>query len=256
MADQKIQPGQELDINVTGVASLEKRLQQLKTKYQAMLNSTPEEKQTQRYQDTMDKLLTLLDVVKDKIKSADNPEAPEFIQKTMLYKDKLNAFFEKMAVECSDYIEIMKQTKSVLRRGTRARALIFKGHPRGDRRPTTSDPAMQKALDTELEDSGFDARRGNSLFVTTDKEFASRYGNTYLIFPINGFSYTWMPQTKELILGAGHAEEIPDVSEFSDTDLNQAMSAGHEILLKGDFYALRARSLEQRLEQFFKVKFK
>jgi hypothetical protein len=85
MADQKIQPGQELDINVTGVASLEKRLQQLKTKYQAMLNSTPEEKQTQRYQDTMDKLLTLLDVVKDKIKSADNPEAPEFIQKTIRF---------------------------------------------------------------------------------------------------------------------------------------------------------------------------
>jgi hypothetical protein len=255
MADINVKPGESIDIDVNGVALLTKRLRNLKYDYGNMqdeqkygnLSGKPVER-TQARQDRMDKLANLIQSIEAKIKAA--------TQKADSKPNKLNAMFEQIAVECSDIIAVMKQTHTVLRRGAGNNALVFKGHPRADRKPTTSDPEMQKQLDTELSDAGFKALRGNSLFVTTDYDFAKAYGTMYLIFPVNGFAYTWMPHTKELILGGDNVATIPDIWQFSEHHLDEAMSAGHEILLKGDFYALRANALESKVEEFFGIKLK
>jgi hypothetical protein len=54
-------------------------------------------------------------------------------------------------------------------------------------------------IDARLKKQNFTALRSNSIFCTTNYGTASAYGDVvFVIFPINGFSYTWSPQIRDL----------------------------------------------------------
>lgn len=85
-----------------------------------------------------------------------------------------------------------------LYRGMSAEKEYGKKRVRTDRKPYSNYPAFHIMLDRELASRGFCARRSNSVFVTSDINFAKRFGNVYTIFPPKGFCFTWNTLVKDI----------------------------------------------------------
>lgn len=94
---------------------------------------------------------------------------------------------------CSDFLNILKKTNMFLYRGIKdcGNNQIFLGYSRNDRTPRDTDAYIQTLTDTYLKLQGFTALRSNSIFCTADESATDIYGRQYIIFPINGFKYTW-----------------------------------------------------------------
>lgn len=53
-----------------------------------------------------------------------------------------------------------------------------------------------------LKNNGILARRDNSIFVTTDSTQAARYGDLYIILPLDPFEFTWSRNEKDIVLNS------------------------------------------------------
>ena len=62
---------------------------------------------------------------------------------------------------------------------------------RTDRIPVELDILKHKGFNDALIRAGFDSHRGNSIFTTMQSGIATAWGLPCLIFPKNGFKYTW-----------------------------------------------------------------
>ncbi len=99
----------------------------------------------------------------------------------------------------------MKAAQHLLYRGYRkTKPVIFLSQNREERRPIIgSDKIYAKACDILLAKAGFEALRGNSTFVNPKSNMASIWttpiykskqrttGSVYIIFPFNGFKFTY-----------------------------------------------------------------
>ena len=102
--------------------------------------------------------------------------------------------------DCSDVIDVIKKTHFFLYRGlgdANPRD-VFLGRTRVDRKPKDMHKKLHTAIDDILTQAGFNATRSNSIFVTGLKSHASAYGRLYMIFPLNGFDFTWSPLYADL----------------------------------------------------------
>ena len=122
---------------------------------------------------------------------------------------------------------------------------IFSDVPRDDRQPRSSSMNVQTQIDNMLKLSGFEARRGNSLFCTGNSKMSALYGKNYLIFPVNGYKFTW----NELIIDMyGNLEGMNILTDiynkvsprvivnkfkFRKDDISAALISGVEIYLRG-----------------------
>jgi len=146
-----------------------------------------------------------------------------------------------------------------------------------DRKPTGTHPNTHKHLDKAFKDAGFEASRSNSMFASSDYTEASKYtgkyvdgvqpGHVYVVFPENGYSYTWSHTIRDLyaqyrflfkdtearITYSGvdiddmfESDQIPEdlaeslvqgiKSNYHNTDLAKAISSGNEIMVTGSDY--------------------
>lgn len=86
------------------------------------------------------------------------------------------------------------------------RGIMEKGGPHyygtfpTDRKPLSSDRPIYEFIDSMLEKNGFKARKKNSISTTVEEEQAKDYGWPYLIFPSDGFHFTYSPKRPDLIL--------------------------------------------------------
>lgn len=93
--------------------------------------------------------------------------------------------------DCPYALNEMRKAKKLLYRGLhKIPGEYFKGVSRENRNPKDSSDEAQKIVDSVLAKAGFKALRGNSIFTSSDYYQAENYGNTYMIFPIDGFSFT------------------------------------------------------------------
>jgi hypothetical protein len=108
--------------------------------------------------------------------------------------------FDKFLVDCSESIAAMKKAKTFLYRGIGRNdaPVIFKGRSRDDRQPLDSNRSITKYIDEIMRHQGLTAVRSNSIFCSGNEGQTEEYGNTYLIFPINGFSFSWSPKVRDL----------------------------------------------------------
>jgi hypothetical protein len=103
--------------------------------------------------------------------------------------------------ECSKYLKIFDNTSKVLYRGTSSTGAVFEGESIENRRTKDSNTAKTVEYDTILKSLGIEARRSNSIFTTSDRSQANRYGNTmYVIIPKNTAVYSWSRQQKDVVL--------------------------------------------------------
>ena len=102
---------------------------------------------------------------------------------------KICKFIER---NCSEFIAQAQASRKFLYRGeTRDLGEYSMGHSRENRRPRDTDIKVQQVVDQLLSRQGFKALRGNSIFTISDIKQAYGYDLVYVIFPLNGFDYTW-----------------------------------------------------------------
>jgi len=119
--------------------------------------------------------------------------------------------------DCSEYLQAVAAAKKVLFRGTEPgdhplSAYVGRSHKKRKTKDTSS--AIQTGVDKILASKGFTALRHNSIFTSSRLEIASGYGIPYIIFPKNGFSFTWSPKLTDFYQEMVQDEEIYDWSEF------------------------------------------
>lgn len=111
---------------------------------------------------------------------------------------------------CSDALKIFIKEKKFLYRGISEDASsqlgqVFIGHSPKNRKPLDSTLASQVELDQMLQKAGFIALRNNSIFCTSLDDSAIEYGTPYIIFPVNGFKYTWSTKLADLVVSQAKA---------------------------------------------------
>lgn len=124
---------------------------------------------------------------------------------------------------CSEFLSIALPTKHLLFRGYENKKDIdgaaFIGHPRTNRRPMDSDLDVHNYVNFVLSSAGLPTR-GNSLFCTSNIDeaigYAGSLSRTYMIFPLNGFSYLWNTMTEDLVLSDNVEFNLPKWYLFYD----------------------------------------
>jgi hypothetical protein len=103
-----------------------------------------------------------------------------------------------IAPEVQQALAIMNSNGCKLYRGISGdKPKSFVSSPREDRKPRDGIPFVQEIVDEWLKNHGFTALRSNSLFVTSDLGESRVYGKPYMIFPVDGFTYTWFRGMKD-----------------------------------------------------------
>lgn len=178
---------------------------------------------------------------------------------------ELPDIFKQIEQHCSEALSAMRSSHTLLYRGYSSgdgKKLqdIFIGNPRTDRDPMSNGSEVQNQIDNWFKQVGFKALRSNSLFTTSDFMTAREYSNTikdvFIIFPLNGFNFTWSSLIhdlyiygpKELGFTSDHfmwyppkisAEQFIKRSAYSNKNFIDALKTRHEILINGKYLALR-----------------
>lgn len=125
------------------------------------------------------------------------------------YTEKITRAIKK---NCSDILAAYHEANKVLHRGvTHVSKPIIYGKSSNNRTPLDSPMANHRLVNSLMKELGFDARRDNSVFTTRDLNDANAYGEVYVIFPVNGFKFTWSKKFADIILSQRRmATMIPD----------------------------------------------
>lgn len=165
----------------------------------------------------------------------------------------------KISVECSDAIAAMKEARTVLYRGRNGMEPILYSSIPTEREPRDIPVKIHNIIEKWMIDNGYAARRSNSLFVVGAKIQASYYGEPYIIFPTNGFKFTWFKNTHDLYgylkdrvykgrgkllwLAGPFEKKVDDIMRQtvpSTENLASALASNNEIMITGcHYYALR-----------------
>ena len=131
---------------------------------------------------------------------------------------------------------------------------ILKGKIRSNRKPLETPSDFQEMADEIFSKLGFKALRKNSLFVSGDEIEAGAYGtNTYVVFPIGEFSFSWSKgihdfyrhfiadeiiRNFEKSNGEISKPKLADYlkKSYSDKNLLAAIESENEILIRTDTY--------------------
>ena len=141
--------------------------------------------------------------------------------------EKTLRYFHLVEKECSQALAAMRASRSILCRGVDGTpGKVFIGKPFDDRKPLDSSADDQTLFDAWLEVTGFKAFRGNSIFTTANPDFASGFGKLHLVFPKNGFQFTWSPIHDDVIV-----DYIVDDYRNGDEDDNEDMEVELEDLV-------------------------
>jgi len=210
-------------------------------------------------------------------------------------KDIILDFIEKIKDDCSDILQIYNKTGRILFRGfdKLSGPIYYDVKPREDRHPLDTPINQQKYINDFLTDNGFIANRSNSFFCTADPNRAVMYGKPYIVFPKNGFDYTYgntIDLYKEYNNSLRHNKDIMDLLKsiqqdgfgnisqriaqyydeypqfkdflfnflselkFANTHLNSALTSNYEVLIKGSCHLIDIKVYLNNKEYFNNLK--
>ena len=123
------------------------------------------------------------------------------LSQTVVTNIDIENLWNRIKVECSDYLEACSRAQTWLYRGMGARenrpAFLEKSPEH--RTPVDSDQLLVKSFDQSLQQLGFAALRHNSIFCSSNRDTAGAFGHIYVVFPRNGFDFTYTNE-REIIL--------------------------------------------------------
>lgn len=176
--------------------------------------------------------------------------------------------WDKFLSDCSDSIVAIKSAGKFLYRGITHTKMsgsipdIFIGRPRTTRLALDTPESIQDAFDNQLKARNFTALRSNSIFCVSNVEYTFRYGRPYVIFPVNGFSFTWSPRISDLTeflfdINVSDGDELEKYCEddpklmasYKQDDLISAIRSENEIYINGSYYAFSSEFYESSLRK-------
>lgn len=125
---------------------------------------------------------------------------------------KVTNFFNGLMKNCKQILAVYKMmNKDLDTKKTNDMRFLFRGikgqasdalygKPFLDRKPKDSPQAADMLFNLAMKEAGFDARRDNSSFVSGNDSHAGGYGNLYIMFPVDGFKFTWSKKHDDLVL--------------------------------------------------------
>lgn len=106
-------------------------------------------------------------------------------------QSKIDNFANIVSTECSEIVGTYKRAKGFIYRGVETNHAAFKANISKTRDPLFLDMDIHKKVNKIMAEMGFDAHRGNSIFTSSSPTMARAWGTSYIVFPHNGFEYTW-----------------------------------------------------------------
>lgn len=131
---------------------------------------------------------------------------------------KMDNLFKALAKNCKEIIKVYKELNrnnferdKFLFRGIKASDDALYGRPFDARKPKDSNRDLHELVNGAINNLGYTANRENAMFVTGDRSQASGYGNSlYIMFPVDGFTFTWSQTVKDLVLDSGKRLDMMD----------------------------------------------
>ena len=116
-----------------------------------------------------------------------------------------NALMVFLKLHCSDIIDVYTQTQKVMYSGMKnVKPNVYIEKTPSNRIPRDAPINNQIAVDGKLKSAGFTALRNNSIFCSSKKTDAQHYTKAnpspHVIFPLNGFSFTYSSVFEDLFL--------------------------------------------------------
>lgn len=210
-----VKPGErkEISFKLKKLESMTSKLDAYKRSLYSMAGSTlPPE-----LQKDMDTLYNKLDGEIKKVQTAYD----EMYEKSIAASGrpiKMDNVFKALAKNCKEIVKVYKElnrnsfTKQrFMYRGIKSSADALYGKPFDARKPKDSNVDLHELVNGTIDSLGFEANRGNAMFVTGDRSQASGYGSSlYVMFPVDGFTYTWSQVEKDLVLDSGKRLSLID----------------------------------------------
>jgi transcription antitermination factor NusG len=130
---------------------------------------------------------------------------------------KMDNLFKALAKHCKEIIKVYKELNEnnfdrerFLFRGIKSSDDAVYGKPFEARKPKDSDRALHDLVNGTINNLGFEANRENAMFASGDRAQASKYGTLYIMFPMDGFKFTWSKTVKDLVLDSNKKLEMMD----------------------------------------------
>lgn len=170
---------------------------------------------------------------------------------------------------CSEFLTIAKKTNELLYRGYQDSVPKdhFIGYPRQDRKPSGLSIDLHNKLIKCFDLVGLEAPRNktisctSSMYTTIDFGDGNTTDHVYVIFPLNGFKYSWSTKFDDIgALGQGFGEgddviaKLENISlnkinykfaekmitsfGFTNKNLEKALKMKHEVAVEGKYLAV------------------
>jgi hypothetical protein len=135
--------------------------------------------------------------------------------------DTLQPLIKMINRDCQKYIKAFRTAGKALYRGSKDHGAAFAGRSWVGRATLDSSEHAQAYYDAALDQMGIAAKRGNSIFATSDPSHAGNYGTIYVVFPKDSAAFSWARKKagKDITLYSG---DLID-GKFAD-DLNKKVN--------------------------------
>lgn len=129
---------------------------------------------------------------------------------------KMDNVFKAIAKNCKQIVKVYKELnrnsfnkERFMYRGIRSSSDALYGKPFDARKPKDSNQNLHELVNGTIKNLGFEANRENAMFMTGDRSQASGYGHSlYVMFPVDGFTYTWSREEKDLVLDSSKRMQL------------------------------------------------
>jgi len=136
----------------------------------------------------------------------------------------LAAFINK---NCKPYLADVNPHDQTLYRGVRhtGGAVAFIRDVRTDREPRDTEKFRHNAFNMLIKLAGGTANRSNAAFCTSSTVSTTEYGDTFTVFPIGNFHYTWSPYFDDWTINFKNTQMRhlmkPEYKEMSDEEVQE-----------------------------------
>jgi hypothetical protein len=157
------------------------------------------------------------DILKSKIKKT---------KKDVTIQDSLK-IIQLVEQYCSSFIKEMKKSNNFLFRGMNSlyskkksshKNQVVYGKSLEDREPVDTSKVTQKLFDQVLSQAGFKAIRGNSIFCTSDYDHAEGFGDLHIIFPKNGYNFTYAVGKHDWVIESDIFYDFKNLDKLNNSD--------------------------------------
>lgn len=111
--------------------------------------------------------------------------------------DSTDELIESIKKDCKDTIALYKRTNKVFLRGEQMSSPAFVSDIRNNRKPLQMKRSQHDAINDAFKVLGLEVTRGNAIFCTTSDLISMSWGQTYIIFPKDGWKGLVFENVKE-----------------------------------------------------------